>query len=392
MYDQAKLSICMVSDDFLPAATGVGIHLQTICPHLVKLNHEVSVITTRRPGQPTFETWQGVSVYRIATVKVLGFYQGLPSSDAIRKIVSQVRPHVIHFHYVSIMLLRALKIAEGLHLPKVYTYHMTEDHLTQPLPMRPFRRAIARQIVNCCNRTDLVISVSQALASELPRRGIRTPIRYISNPVAFRNDTSVKPVARDGAFVVMFAGRLDPEKNLPYLLRGFSKMLDSMPEAVLWLAGKGAQKKQLQSRCRDLGISNRVRFLGLVDHDVLSSYYAACDVFVLPSLVETQGLVAMEAMWFGKPLIVARSIVSAAELVDEGHNGFIVDQSSDSDLVHRLMLLGSDSELRARMGAAGRQKAEAYRPQVVVEALETAYTDTLRRFDRKSSQLNATLI
>jgi len=238
----------------------------------------------------------------------------------------------------------------------------------------------------------LVISVSQALASELPRRGIRTPIRYISNPVAFRNDTSVKPVARDGAFVVMFAGRLDPEKNLPYLLRGFSKVLDSMPEAVLWLAGKGAQKKQLQSRCRDLGISNRVRFLGLVDHDVLSSYYAACDVFVLPSLVETQGLVAMEAMWFGKPLIVARSIVSAAELVDEGHNGFIVDQSSDSDLVHRLMLLGSDSELRARMGAAGRQKAEAYRPQVVVEALETAYTDTLRRFDRKSSQLNATLI
>nr|AEQ20544.1 GT1 family glycosyltransferase [uncultured bacterium CSLC3] len=262
---------------------------------------------------------------------------------------------------------------------------MTEDHLTQLLPMRPFRALIARQIVICCNRIDLVIAPSQAVANQLPQRGIRTPIRYISNPVGFP-DVTVEPLPREATFVIMFAGRLTAEKNLPYLLRGFHRLLDSIPEAVMWIAGEGTLRDQLQSQCRELGIIGQVRFLGFLGHDVLARYYASCDVFVLPSLVEIQPIVAMEAMWFGKPLILARSIVSAMELVEDGQSGFIVDQASDADLAQRLAELGSNPELRAKMGAAGRRKAEAYRPEVIVAALETAYHDTLSRLQAGSSQ------
>jgi len=380
MAEQKRLSICMFSDDFLPGATGVGTHLQEICPQLARRGHQISVITTRRSGQPERETWQGVQIHRVATAKVFGFYQALPSAATIRSILAQIRPHLVHYHYLGVMFLRALKVVPSMGLPQIYTYHMTEDHLTQPLPMRPFRPWFARQIVNCCNRTDLVISVSRTLAGQLPGKGIKTPISYISNPVGFEDTGAVVPAPREADLVVMFAGRLNPEKNLPYLLNGFSKFLAAYPNAVLWIAGEGSQRNQLENQCRTLGIQERVKFLGFLKHDVLARYYAACDVFVLPSLIETQGLVAMEAMWFGKPIVVADSVVSAPELVDEGVNGFIVDHNSEADLAQRLTQLGADPALRIKMGAAGRQKAEAFRPEAIVATLESEYLKALERF------------
>ncbi len=386
MESKAGISICMLSDDFLPAATGVGTHLQEVSKLLAKSGNRIAIITSRRPGQPEFESWEGVLVYRTFTIKAFGFYQAIPSVAAIEKIFAEVQPDVVHYHYLGMMLLRAMKVAQKLSLPQVYTYHMTEDHLTQPLPMRPFRKLIAGQIVRICNRVDLIISVSQGIARLLPQKGISTPIRYISNPVSFAENIAVEPLSRNSPFVVLFAGRLNPEKNIPYLIRGFRGLLYAVPKAVLWIAGHGSQKERLQGLCKELGIEDQVHFLGFLAHDILSNYYASCDVFVLPSLVETQGLVAMEAMWFRKPIIVARSVVSASELVNEGRNGFIVDHDSDAALTARLLDLASNPDLREKMGSSGREMALSYRPPAILAALQAAYFDTLKRrgasFDR----------
>lgn len=373
-----RLSICMLSDDFLPAATGVGTHLQEVSKLLTRAGNRVTIITTRRPGEPAEEIWEGVRVFRVFTLKAFGFYQALPSTSELRRILDEARPDIIHYHYLGLMLIRAMKLAETLGLPQVYTYHMTEDHLTQPLPMRPFRKLIAKEIVSVCNRANLVISVSQGIADQLPGKGIRTPVRYISNPVSFPDDVAIAAAPRDAAFAVLFAGRLNPEKNIPFLLRSFAIMTKQIPDSILWIAGHGSQKDQLLSQAKELGIGDKVQFLGFLGHDQLSRYYAACDVFVLPSLVETQGLVAMEAMWFGKPILVADSVVSARELVDQGNNGYIVDHESDASLAERLLELATQPDLRARMGNAGRTKTLGYRPPVILEALQSAYGEILQ--------------
>ena len=307
------LSICMLSDDFLPGATGVGSHLQVVCRRLQALGHRVSIITTRRPSEPEFEEWHGVRVYRVKTVKAFGFYQAIPSVQTLESLLDDIQPDLVHFHYLGWMLLRTLPLCARRSLPVVYTYHMTEDHLTQPLPMRPFRRLIVRKIVEICSSVDLVISVSDNLAATLPGKGIHTPVRFISNPVDFVAADEVEPQDRSAGFAVMFAGRLNPEKNIPFLLRGFALLRQRVPDAQLWLAGSGADKESLQRQCDSLGLGDSVRFLGFLGHSDLARYYKACDVFVLPSWVETQGLVAMEAMWFGKAVIVADSVVSATE-------------------------------------------------------------------------------
>jgi glycosyltransferase involved in cell wall biosynthesis len=372
----------MFSDDFLPAATGVGSHVQSIAAALVKRGHTIDVITSRPRATPETQEWRGVTVHRMPTVRVFGFYQAVPSASRLRALLAELAPDIVHHHYLGLMLMRTMEVAEQLALPEIYTYHMTEDHLTQPLPLRPLRGFFASQIRRCCDQVDEVISVSRNLADKLRAGGIRTPIRFISNPVDFDDDKLTAATGGPG-LKLLFVGRLNPEKNVSLLLRAFAGLLKHDLQAELWIAGHGSERAELERQARSLHIDERTRFLGFLDHATLAPYYAGCDVFVLPSFVETQGLVALEAMHFGKPLIVSRAIVSATELVEEGVNGFLVDARDPEELTARLVMLARDPEARLRLGNSGRLRANSFRPDDVVEALESTYREVLARRDRE---------
>lgn len=368
----------MVSDDFLPAMTGVGTHLKILAPELARRGHRVSIVTTRRSGEPEIEQWEGVTVHRVFTVKAYGFYQALPSGAAIREILERVKPDLIHHHYVGYMMMRVCSIAESLNLPQVSTYHFSSEVLTQPLPMRPFAGIIRRLLVSYNNRFDRIVAPSLNLARQIEREGVRTPVVFVSNPVVFSGNSDIVPAERSPAFTLLYAGRLGQEKNLGYLIRAFARLRDTLPDAVLWVAGRGPEQAMLEGLCAQLGVVESVCFLGFLDHPTLARYYAACDVFVLPSLVETQGLVAMEAMRFSLPVIVTKAIVSAEELVEHDVNGYIVDPDSVGDLADRLSFLASNAKVRAAMGQSSQVRAEAYRPELVVAATEAVYREVLR--------------
>ncbi len=373
----SALSICMVSDDARPAATGVGTHIQQVSKELVRRGHRVSIMTTRRSGEPELEIWEGVRLHRMFTLKVYGFYQALPSKNTIRRILQEENVDVVHHHYLGFMMKRTCAVAESLGLPQVSTFHFSAEVLTQPLLMRPFREMIRGQIVDYNNRCNLVIAPSQNLAMQLARDGIHTPVRYISNPVVFDDPGGVVPAERNPGFTVLYAGRLGPEKNIPLLLKAFKHLLRNIPDATLWIAGSGPLRESLEQLCQQYGMQQSVRFLGFLDHPTLARYYAACDLFVLPSVVEAQPLVAMEAMWFRKPIIVTRAIVAATEMVEPGVNGYIVDPEDPVDLSGRMAELASDAAMRDRYGEAGRIRANAYRPELVLDAIEQGYRDVL---------------
>lgn len=112
-------TIAMVTDDFLPAKTGVGIHVQNIAPELVRRGHTVLILTSRRPGQPAEETWNGVKIYRFFSLSVLGFYQALPATADINNIFRENHVNVVHFPYLSFLMYRAHRAAKSLGLRTV---------------------------------------------------------------------------------------------------------------------------------------------------------------------------------------------------------------------------------------------------------------------------------
>lgn len=372
-----SLNICLTADDFLPAATGVGVHLGLVAPELVRRGHRVTVVTTRRAGQPALEHWKGVQVLRMPTFKAYGFYQAVPSRSRLGALLDQLRPDLVHHHYAGLMMRRCVAEAAQRGIPQLSTYHFGAEILTHPWPMRPLRGWVQREMVRVNNLCQMLISPSGNLIKQLAAMGVRVPMRHITNPVAFADTGNVAPAERPAGFVVLYAGRLGPEKNVALLLRAFAQLRKSCPDVALCIAGRGPEDGRLRQLCVTLAIESQVRFLGFLDHAALARQYAACDVFVLPSLQEVQPLVAMEAMWFGRPIILTSALAAATELVRPGVNGYIVDPADPGELTARLLELQANPPQRQAMGRACLADAQAFRAEAMVDALERAYRDVL---------------
>lgn len=367
------LSIGLISDDFLPAMTGVGVHLQDLARELVSRGHHVFLLTSRRHNELEQEEWNEVHIYRLRTLKLYGFYQTLPTKQEINQIFIKERPNLIHHHYLGYMMMQACHVAQTLSIPQILTYHFGPSVLTRPLLMRPFRRLIEKQVVAYSNRLSAIIVPSLPLITEL-RKNIHVPIHHITNWISFdeKEYSSLKKDTRP--FTILFVGRLAYEKNISLLLRSLKDVLQTLPDARLLIIGDGPDKTILIKESVALHIDKNVTFLGHIEHDRLPSYYSTCDVFVLPSKEETFSLVAIEALWFSKPIIVTRTIASARELVTEGINGYVVDADRDQELTQRLITLAHDESLRNKMGLASREKAQAYSKNILIDSIESLYT------------------
>lgn len=151
--------------------------------------------------------------------------------------------------------------------------------------------------------------------------------------------------------LILTAARLDPQKGHPFLLEA----LVQVPDAVLALAGDGPERERLERLAADLGVAERVRFLGR--RDDVPELLAACDVFALPSLYEGSSLAVLEAMAAGRP-IVSSAIGGTDELIEDGVCGLLVAPRDSAALAAALRRLLDDSPLRERFAAAARARVE----------------------------------
>jgi glycosyltransferase involved in cell wall biosynthesis len=231
-----------------------------------------------------------------------------------------------------------------------------------------------------CNRFDLLVSPSTGLLGQMRGFGIRAPTEVIYNPVetgamqAALDASAAQPApGSDSGFVVLYVGRLAPEKNLPLLIRAFALLRQRHPSTVLWLAGDGISRASLEALVSELGLRGGVTFLGFVEHSALGGLYARSHVLVLPSTLEVQGLVAVEAMRFGKPIVLSDRIAAARELVVPGENGFIVPSDDPRELARRLEELAADPGRCRAMGEASLRRSRLYDVGEGIDRLEAAY-------------------
>ncbi len=383
------MKILMVSDDFLPAATGVGVHLQTVCEELSRMGHQVIILTSKLPGQQQVEQFHGATVIRCPAINIAGFWQAFPSVSSIKNLIQQHAVDIVHFHYWSLMAILVRREASRHGIPCVATYHMTADHLTQPWFMKPWRPLLIAAITKFSNHMQLVMIPCKKLLSLVTSQGVTTRCETLTNPLTrdifYQDNLPAMDTQQHEGLNILYAGRLNAEKNLSLLIRAFALHLKSNPHSLLKIAGRGDQKRMLTSLAESLGVSDNVFFLGFLPHSELVYYYATCDVFVLPSIVETQGMVAMEAMRFKKPVIVTQEIISADDLVTHESNGYIVDAHDASDMASRLNSLAASSELRSQMDLAGYEKSATYDPVSVANTLVKHYADLLASSSKSAS-------
>jgi glycosyltransferase involved in cell wall biosynthesis len=154
---------------------------------------------------------------------------------------------------------------------------------------------------------------------------------------------------------IFCAARLSPQKGHVFLIRAMKLLIDQGHELELRLAGDGIRKAQLTNLAHELGISDRVNFLGFLSEDEVIHELQDCDLFVLPSFVEGLPVSAMEAMAIGVP-VIATNIAGTGELVEDGRTGLLVRPSDSQALADAVVRMINDYDFRLRAAELGRKK------------------------------------
>ena len=186
------------------------------------------------------------------------------------------------------------------------------------------------------------------------------------------------PLAGDER-IILFVGRIEPLKGIDILINAVAQLGDESDFHVLIVGGDKRSRQQvshLQELASDLGIGERVCFLGAVDHEQLPLYYNAADVCVVPSYYESFGLVALEAMACGTPVVASR-VGGLTGTVRDGETGYLISWRCPEPFAERLELLLGNEALRRRFGEAAREVVGRYRWANVAEAVVGLYRELL---------------
>lgn len=197
---------------------------------------------------------------------------------------------------------------------------------------------------------------------------------------------------------IMFAGRIEPLKGIDTLIQAMALIKQRYPDvmentcvAIIggdpWSDDPDDEMARLQNMRQDLGIHDIVVFLGAKDQEVLPYYYAAAEMVVMPSHYESFGMVALEAMAMGRP-VIASEVGGLAFLIRDGINGYHVPTRDPEALAERIFELLSNAECREEMGLAARQNAERFDWSIIAGRIVTVYQQLLERNPADSPNLS----
>ena len=192
---------------------------------------------------------------------------------------------------------------------------------------------------------DALVTVSRFMKDILISHGLPEKlIHVVPNGVDVPSIRQGPTATLEGHPKILFVGRLAPIKDVPTLLGAFSRFTNGFPEARLYVVGNGSEFSKLRRLAADLGLQDKARFSGFVRPPELYGYYRACDIFVLPSLHESFGLVLLEAMAAGLPVVAASGQGGLAEQIADGVNGFLfpAGNSQALDAVLRRIWIAED--------------------------------------------------
>lgn len=325
------MRILMISDTYFPRISGVATSIRSFRQGLEQLGHQVDLLV------PDYDTnsGDGPGIMRIPSRKIPPYPEERfmrPRNLLQSKPMLAARQYdVLHIQTPFVAHYLGKHLARRLNLPVVSSYHTYFEaylgHYYRKIPGR-IRQAMARiPSRQQCAAVDGLIVPSQAMATVLRSYGVKTPIQIIPTGIRIHHETRLsegraqfrqRHAIAENRPVLLYAGRIAPEKNIGLLLAMLRQLRQQQPEVLFLLAGDGPARPALEKTMRDNQLTEHVRFLGYLDHlHELPQAYAAADLLVFASETETQGMVLLEALAAGLP-VVAVPVMGAADILKSG--------------------------------------------------------------------------
>jgi len=386
------MKIVIATAVYSPMINGVAVFSHNLALGLVRRGHEVLVLTPSQTGKNFTEIQDGVKVCYLRSVETKvypdqihkaekrfrlfyrhGFRVSVFPQREVAKILGDFQPDVVHVQVSDPIGLSVVSYARHHDIPVVTTEHNQPEVLTEPLKVprlvkKPIDALLASYFANRQSKSDFVtMPTKQAIHNLLNGRDFKVPVAAVSNGVDLSEFRPGK--ASSSAYekyevpadvpIVLYVGRVDPEKNVGAVLAAFSRALERVPEALMLVVGDGVDLVNLKKQARDLGILAKVKFLGRVTGADLGEIYKMGAVFATASEIETQGIVLIEAAASGLPLI-AVDAGAVSEICVDNMNGFLCQPGNISEMAVAMAKILNDTDLRKKFGEKSLELAQEH--------------------------------
>lgn len=373
----SRMRIAIFTESFEPIINGVSVSVATLRDGLIARGHEVYLFA---PHFPKHEDGEGVYRFSSLTTPLApGYPFPLPWAPRIKKFFSGFKPDIVHTHTPFVLGLAGLRWSRQRRIPIISTNHTLYTEYTHYVPLVPkawTKKFLESWMHRYYDQCDAVVVPSHPVENVLRAYGVSTRVEVIKSGVVTTRFNDRLEVRRtfgipEDAFLLLYVGRVAKEKNLGLLLNAFKTIRERYPNAMLMIVGSGPYEQAMLAQSKQLGISNHVKFAGMLDREVVAKMYSSADAFVFPSLTETQGLVVCEALSVGLPVVAVRA-AGTPEVVDDGVDGLLTDNSVD-DFADATCRIISDSSLRERLSQGGLMNAPRFSTETMAERFESLY-------------------
>lgn len=333
------VNVLELNDNFLPQIGGTQVHMYSLCRCLVARGHK-PIVLAWEPSKPSFEVMDEMVVHRFwmpFLFQVLRYPAILYLSLRILSLMRRYKIEIIHAHDYFCGLASVLA-GRLLGKPVVVTFHIPMwfwPNLELPVYVSPIEPLLKKYFINSVAG---IICNSESTRQETLKLGFPgSKLKVIHNwLVQFSKDeitqsTDALPKFNlDKRDFILSVGRLeDKHKGFSILVSALELLTKRGYDLDLAIVGEGPDREMLRMHSLKLGIKDRVHLLGSVSTSELTSLYEKCVLFVLPSVIEPFGLVLLEAMSFGKPIVATR-VGGIPEVIENGENGLLVEPTPNA--------------------------------------------------------------
>lgn len=378
----APFRIGIVTETYPPEVNGVSLTLASLVDGLADLGHGVQVIRPQRDGGP-LAVRDGVQIVTVPGAPLPAYPDlrfGFPVMRRIRRLWTEHRPDSVYVATEGPLGWAATRVARDLGIPVISGYHTRFDDFARHYHLSFAGGWIGRWLKRFHNNTSATLVPTQQLRRALTDAGYRN-VEVLSRAV----DTRLfDPARRDPALrrewgilgdtpVVLWVGRIAPEKNLDLAIRAYEAFHAEYPGARMVWVGDGPAREALAARHPEF------IFAGMRHGEDLARHYASADVFLFGSVTETYGNVTLEALASGLA-VVAYDYGAAREYITSGTDGFLAPPGEEEQFIGWARHLARHPEARGRIRVNARRCVAALSPRRVAED----FADLLRRYGRET--------
>lgn len=362
------MKIIIGSESFAPNISGVATAAELLAKTLSKEGHKVWVMAPSRTQKSHVDnSFKEFTVIRLRSIKNpfrKGFRVTLLPGKEIAKWVDEIKPDIIQLEDPTSICSQLLRAAKDRDIPVVVTNHFSLDYVISYLkwlkPFHPQLKYILKiYLSGFYNQCDYVTCPTQTVKDDLLHWGVKSPIVPISNGVdldRFFAHSDLTEIYHKHHLpinpTVIYLGRVDKDKRIEVFIKMIPHVLKKF-NAHFTIAGMGDEVPNMKKLARKLGVEREISWIGWIDRntDEFAQIIQTATVFAIPSPIETQSIVTMEAMASGLPVVGANA-GALPELIKDGENGYLFERDNSEDMADKIVKILKDKKLQEKMSKA----------------------------------------